>query len=307
MTSYAILTSVAEGLVLGLVCLGVFISFRILQFPDLTCDGSYALGACVGVALVNDGCDPFVGLLFVAISGALAGSVVAFLHIAFKVPAVVASILVMTAAYSVNLLTLGGHPIASIQTATPSLFQTLSAVFEKWHLPIATNGVKILFLLFFSISLIIIITLFLRTKLGLGIQTTGSNPQAAVSQAVSTSLSVWLGLALANGIIALGGGVYAQLNRFADVNMGIGTIVAALAGVFIGQAIERFACKKKHIARMLLLAVIGAVLYRFSLAITLALGIPNSMINLMSSVIVCLAVLSPSVHRDIERVLKRGT
>ncbi len=299
MTQIAFLGALEIGLVYGLVALGVFLSFRVLNFPDLTVDGSFPLGAAVTAALIVVGTDPYLATGVAMLAGALAGMVTAFLNLRFKILHLLASILTMIALYSINLRIMGRPNLALITEPT------VLTPFEGLGLP--GFYLKPLFALVVVLLVGGLLARFLASDYGLGLRATGANARMARAQGVATGRSTYVGMALSNAMVALGGALFAQMNGFADITMGTGTIVVGLAAVIVGEVVLR--------SRLILVAVVacvlGSVLYRIAIALALnadALGLQSSDLNLVTAVLVAVALILPGARNPIKALFaKAGT
>ena len=238
--------SLYEGLVFGFVAIGVYITFRVLGFPDLTVDGSFTLGAAVTAVLIANGVNPFPATLAALGVGLCAGLVTSLLNTKLRIPALLAGILVMVALYSINLRVMGGANVSLLRQVTIfSLTSQFLGLENRIAYQLAVAGVL-------TIVVFFILNWFLRTEIGLAVRATGDNEQMVRGFGVNTDMTTILGVSVSNGLVALGGAVVAQGQKFADVGMGIGMIVMGLASVIIGEALFR----PKGVAR-LLLAVLG--------------------------------------------------
>ncbi len=299
MNQIAFLGALEIGLVYGLVALGVFLSFRVLNFPDLTVDGSFPLGAAVTAALIVVGTDPYLATGVAMLAGALAGMVTAFLNLRFKILHLLASILTMIALYSINLRIMGRPNLALITEPT------VLTPFEGLGLP--GFYLKPLFALVVVLLVGGLLARFLASDYGLGLRATGANARMARAQGVATGRSTYVGMALSNAMVALGGALFAQMNGFADITMGTGTIVVGLAAVIVGEVVLR--------SRLILIAVVacvlGSVLYRIAIALALnadALGLQSSDLNLVTAVLVAVALILPGARNPIKALFaKAGT
>ena len=260
-----ILHSLEEGFLFAIMALGVYISFRVLNFPDLTVDGSYPLGAAVASVMIFRGMNPFLTLLFSALAGALAGLLTGSLHTKLKITPLLAGILTMIALYSINLRIMG-RPNISLSEYLGH--KTVVTILKGINLPIPTE--YFIPLVFFAIVMILklLLDLFLHTEIGLAIRATGDNEQMIRAEGVNTDTTKLIGLSLSNALVALSGGLFAQYQGFADVGMGIGMIIAGLASVIIGEALIR----GRTVGLMTLGALVGAVAYRLTIAGALKWG-----------------------------------
>ena len=248
--------NVAQGIIWGIMALGVYITFRILDFADLTVDGSLATGGAVAVMLIRGGMNPALALVFAFLAGMAAGFVTGILHTAFGIPGILASILTQIGLYSINLGIMGKSNQA-INVLQYKLVASLRYVTGEG------SAFFFLKLILGAVALIAIIYWFFGTELGASIRATGCNPQMASAQGIHTSFNKVLALMISNGLVGLCGGIYAQYQGAADVNMGRGAIVIGLAAVIISEVIFGKLCAGKKIAFALTLAAIffGAIIY----------------------------------------------
>ncbi|MGP5163844.1 ABC transporter permease [Arthrobacter rhombi] len=275
------LTAVELGLVYAIMALGVYLTFRILDFPDLTVDGSFTTGAAVASISIVNGMPALLATALALLAGAAAGVVTGLLHTKGKINGLLAGILTMIALYSVNLRIMG-------KANVPLLGEdTLISPLREAQL---TGGVvSILIFLVLALVLKFILDWFLHTDIGLAMQATGDNEQMIRSLGVSTDNQKILGLAISNGLVGLCGAMIAQYQGFADVGMGIGLILIGLASVIIGQAI--FGTRNIFIAT--LAVIFGAVLYRVFIQLALDAGLEPNDMKLISAVLVVLALVLP--------------
>jgi len=298
----SVITSALEqGLLYGFMVLGVFLTFRVLDFPDLTVDGSLPLGAAVTAVIVTSGHSPWLATIAGAAAGLGAGLVTGLLHLLLKSgdrnstnygPKLLAGILVMTSLYTVNLRVMGGSNI-------PLLRQT--NVFEQiggWLSVHMTGWWLILVLAILMLIVKYILDWFLHTEMGLALQATGDNEQMLRSLGVNTNVVRVIGLGLANALVALSGSLVAQYQGFADVGMGIGTIVAGLAGVIIGEVIFG----TRSISWVLFSAIGGSIVYRLLISVSLRLGIAPTDLKLFTALLVVVALSVPTVRRKVIRM-----
>ena len=278
-------TAVELGLLYAIMALGVYLTFRILDFADLTVDGSFTTGAAVVAVAIINGYDPIVATAAAFVSGMMAGAVTGVLHTKANIDGLLAGILTQIGLYSINLRIMGGANLSLLREDT--LFSALRASGQmgtnSWTGPGVLGPV--------AIVVLAIIIWFLHTDLGLAMRATGDNSEMIRSFGVSTDAQKILGLSLSNGLVALSGGLIAQYQGFADVSMGIGMIVAGLASVIIGQAI----IGRLTVFRAATAVVVGAVLYRVVIQLALQVGLnPNDM-KLISAILVVLALVLPQV------------
>ena len=286
MSLIAWMGAIETGFVYALVALGVFLSFRILDFPDLTVDGSFPLGAAVSATAIVGGWDPFLSTALAFVAGCIAGSITAWLNVRLKILNLLASILMMIALYSINLRIMGRPNVALLGE------RTVLTPFEGLGLPF-----YLLTPLVFAVVVIaamILLIRFLNSEMGLAMRATGANARMARAQGINTAAMTLLCMALSNGLVAIGGALFAQSQGSADVTMGVGTIVVGLASVIGGEAVM----STRTIARAIIACLVGAILYRVAVALALNagfLGLTASDLNLVTAVLVAAAMVLPRV------------
>ena len=299
--------SITIGLVLSLLALGSFISFRIFDFPDITAEGSFTFGAAITASLIVAGINPVAASALAFTGGLLAGSATGLIHTRFKINSLLSGILVMTSLYSVNLHVMG-------KSNVPLLSQnTLFTWFEKFSDNISgenavinligwTVAAKDLWTLLFCLLIIVVFGLlllwFFRTNIGTAMRATGDNNQMIRALGVNTKGMIIFGIALSNGFIALSGSMLAQLQGFADVQMGIGMMVWGLASVIIGEAL----ISEKSLGHLIAGAVIGAVLFRLLVAIALRWGMNPNDLKLITAAFVFLALVVPGLMKQKKKI-----
>ena len=290
MSQIALWGAVELGLVYAFVALGVYLAFRVLDFPDLTVDGTFPLGAAVTAVLIMAGFNPWLAAVVAMVAGALAGLVTAALNVRFKILNLLASILTMIALFSVNLRVMGRPNVALLSVDTMLT-------------PFYGNGlrdfmVRPLFLLVLAIVALIVVWRYLESDAGLAMRATGANARMARAQGINTDRQIYMGIALSNALVALGGALFAQTNGFADVTSGVGTIVVGLAAVIIGETL--FGTRRILIA--LIGCVMGSIVYRIAIQLALSsdsLGLQASDLNLVTAVLVTFALVLPRLKRGV--------
>jgi putative ABC transport system permease protein len=288
LSTIAFFGAVEIGLIYAFVGLGVFLSFRVLDFPDLTVDGSFPLGAGVAAVTILAGVNPWLATLIAAVAGSLAGLVTATLNQRFRILHLLASILTMIALFSVNLRIMGRPNLAILNQET-----ILTPFFGHG---LRDYLVRPLFLAVIIVIAVVLIGRFLTSDFGLAMRATGANPRMARAQGIRTELQVYSGMALSNALTAIAGALFAQTIGFADVTQGVGTIVIGLAAVIIGETLFRFG----GIMVALIGCVLGSVLYRVAIQFALSvdfLGLKASDLNLVTAVLVALALILPRLRR----------
>jgi len=292
------------GLILALVALGVFISFRVYHFPDMTAEGSITLGAAVAAALLVTGHSPVYATLAAAVAGAGAGLITGVLHTRFKINALLSGIIVMTALYSVNLHVMGKSnvPLMNVTTFADQA-AGIAAHFgtEKVLLFGREAGVRDLTLLGLSLGLValvgVLLYAFFRTHLGLAMRATGDNDQMVRALGSSDGVMLTGGLALSNALVAMAGALLAQYQGFADAQMGIGMLVWGLASVIIGEALVG----TNRFGYLLVGAVFGSVLFRLLVAVALRWGLDPNDLKLITAVFVFGALVLPGSFAKLRR------
>lgn len=288
MSQIAFWGAVELGLVYAFVGMGVYLAFRVLDFPDLTVDGSFPLGAAVTAVLIIAGVNPWLAALVAMVAGAIAGLVTAVLNVRFRILHLLASILTMIALFSVNLRVMGRPNVALINADT-----MLSPFFE---LGLSDYLVRPLFVGVLVLIALLVVWRFLESDTGLAMRATGANPRMARAQGVDTSRQIYFGMALSNALVALAGALFAQTNGFADVTSGVGTIVVGLAAVIIGETL----LGSRGILIALVGCVLGSILYRIAIQLALSsdvLGLQASDLNLVTAVLVTIALVLPRLRR----------
>ena len=296
MSQIALLGALEIGLVYGLVALGVLLSFRVLSFPDLTVDGSFPLGAAVAASAIVAGIDPYLATLLAIGAGALAGLVTAILNVRFNILHLLASILTMIALFSINLRIMGRPNIALINAPT------VLSPFEGAGL--ANSVLKPLFVGVIVLAVAALLARFLLSDYGLDMRATGANPRMARAQGIETGRAICVGMALSNAMVALAGALFAQTNGFADITIGTGTIVVGLAAVIVGETI----LPARRIGLVVLACVLGSILYRIAVALALnadVLGFQASDLNLVTAVLVGLALILPGARNPVKALVMR--
>ena len=287
------------GLIYALVALGVLISYKILDFPDLTADGSFPLGGGVCVLCILNNIDPWVATLFGMFAGAIAGVITASLHIGFKIEKLLASILMMIALYSINLRIMGKPNVSLL--GDPTVYDS---IFASDDLQLAI--VRLLIAIFVVIIAKLLFDLFFATQVGLAVRATGTNARMAKAQGIAINKMTLLGMVISNGLIALAGSLYVQSNGGFDISIGVGTIVIGLAAVIIGEAIF----SAKRIIWLTFAVIVGSILYRFFIALALnnetlnGIGLGPQDLNLITALLVVSVLVVPKFKQKFS--MKKG-
>lgn len=283
--------AVEMGLIYSLVAIGVYLSFRTLDFPDLTVDGSFPLGAAVCAAMITGGYSPMYATLCAILAGCLAGLVTAWLSTHLKMLNLLAGILTMMALYSINIRIMGKPNVALLGDAT---------IFTQFNNCLSCFGDTRFLVIFGMIVLVFLgIYWFLNTRCGLAMRSVGNNPRMGRAQGIDDKKMIWLGLSISNALVAFAGALFCQAHGFSDVNMGIGTIIIGLASVIIGEAI----LPTRKIIQCLVACIAGAIIYRIVISAALNVGdfgLLASDLNLLTALLVAGAMLLPSLKRRIK-------
>ena len=274
---------VAQGIIWGIMALGVYITFRLLDIPDMTCDGSFALGGCVcAVLIVNNNVDPLFAVLAGMCAGAIAGAVTGILTTVFEIPAILAGILTQISLWSINLRIMGKSNTPILAKAT-----VFSAVSNMTGLPQSTVAIILGILL--AVAIVAILYWFFGTEIGSALRATGNNEYMIRALGVNTNSTKMIALVLSNALIGLSGALICQSQKYADIGMGTGAIVIGLAAIVIGEVLGRL------LPGGLASAVFGSVVYFLIRAIVLQLGMDANDMKLLSAVIVAVALCVPVV------------
>ncbi|MGO3612455.1 MAG: ABC transporter permease [Leuconostoc mesenteroides] len=291
-----IVSSIGQGLLWAVLGVALFLTFRILNFPDMTVEGSFPLGASTAVAMIAHGIDPFIATIAAFLVGTIAGLITGSLYTKGKIPILLSGILVMTATLSINLRIMGSANISLLNQKSIFSIKILQ------HLPKYFDSV------FLGLVIITVITagliFFLQTELGQAFIATGDNPNMAQSIGIQTDRMTIMGLMLSNGLIAFGGAVIAQNNGYADINMGIGIIVIALASIIIGEVVFG----ELTLNERLVAVIVGSILYRLVLLAVLRLGFSTNDINLISAIVLAAAMILPQLRHalNLDKIIKKG-
>lgn len=290
MSAFAFFGALEIGLLYGLVALGVYLTFRVLDFPDLSVDGSFPMGAAVAATAIVSGINPWVATFMAIIAGAATGWVTAFLAVRCGILHLLASILTMIAAFSINIRIMGRPNVALLGE------ETILTPFEMIGDPMLVRplivGVLVLISAWFVVRL-------LNSDFGLGLRATGVNARMVSAQGASTAFYTYFGLALSNGFVGFAGALFAQTNSFADVTSGVGTIVVGLAAVILGQTL----IPGRRIWVAVVAVIVGSVLYRLAVAFALStgmFGLQASDLNLVTAVLVAAALIAPKIKGNLK-------
>ncbi len=280
----------AQGMVWGLMALGVYITYRLLDFADLTVDGSLATGGAVAVMLIRGGMNPWLALIFAFLAGMAAGLVTGILHTALGIPGILASILTQISLYSINLNIMG----CSNQAVSVDKYPLVVSLRYLSDSPETKTKIFVTCILF-CLAVVALLYWYFGTEQGHAIRATGCNQQMARAQGINTNFHTVLALMISNGLVGLSGGLYAQYQGASDVNMGRGAIVIGLAAVIIGEVVFGKLCagKKFSFAYTLLSVIAGAIIYYIVMNVVLWLKLPSDDLKLFSAIVVAIFLAIP--------------
>ncbi|TXJ28609.1 ABC transporter permease [Brachyspira aalborgi] len=290
----AIQGAASQGIIWGIMTLGVYITFKVLDFPDLTVDGSFALGGAVSAILISNGMNPFITLFFSFLAGSLAGLATGILNTKLQIPGILAGILTMIALYSINIRVMGGRP------NIPLLGMATSLTIIQNILSLSKVVSDLLVGFVFSVFIVLIMYWFFGTEMGCAIRATGNNEKMIRALGVDTNIMKTIGLMISNALVSLSGALVTQSQGYADVGMGTGTIVIGLASVIIGEVIfgNRF-----NFLYKLSSIVMGSIIYRIIIAIVLQLGLKATDLKLLTAIIVAIALSVPVLNKKANKIL----
>lgn len=279
--------AIEQGCIYSLVALSLYLSYRTLEIADLTVDGSFTLGAAASAALTLAG-HPLLGLLAALLTGSLAGIATALLQTKLAVQPILAGIITMTALYSINLRVMGGRanlPLLRTETVYTRFAGLLPSALQPWG--------KLLLSLLLVLVLAIGLCLFLRTRLGLSIRATGDSPTMVRASSINPAFTITVGLAMANALAALSGGLLAQYQLFSEITLGTGMVVIGLASLIIGEVLVDFLVRMPSVRTAIAGAILGSILYRIIIAMALSSAVTTSDLKLVSALIVTAAISLP--------------
>ncbi|MGA9518839.1 MAG: ABC transporter permease [Trichococcus sp.] len=278
-----IISAVSQGLLWSILALGLFVSFRILDLADMTTEGSFPLGAAVAVQAITLGANPYIAIIFAIIAGSSAGLITGFLITKLQIPSLLAGILTMTGLYSINLRVMGRANISLLGK------DTIFTVFQNMNLPRHFDTIAL------GMTVVVLIiglyVIFFKTEFGQAVIATGDNEAMARSLGISTNTMKIVGLMISNGIVALAGSIIAQDNGYADISMGIGTIVIGLASIIIGEVLFTNVSFKMRLVCLML----GSVLYRLIMVMVLEAGMNPNDFKLISAVLLTFFLALPKI------------
>jgi putative ABC transport system permease protein len=299
MSLFAFLGTLEIGLIYGLVALGVYLTFRVLDFPDLTVDGSFPMGGAVAATAIIAGVNPWLATVLAILAGGACGLVTAFLAVRCGILHLLASILTMIAAFSINIRIMGRPNIALLGERT--IFSSI----EKFGIDPLYGNLGMIFVIVLLVALVTI--RLLSSDFGLALRATGVNNAMVAAQGGSVGFYTYVGLALSNGLVGLAGALFTMSNSFADVTSGVGTIVVGLAAVILGQTL----LSGRQLWVAILAVILGSILYRLAVAFALSsgmFGMQASDLNLITAVLVAAALIVPKMKGKVRaKMAKRGS
>lgn len=286
--------AVAQGLIWGVMAIGVYITYKILDIADLTVDGSICTGATVCTMLMINGVPVWLALIAAALSGILAGALTGALHILLGIPAILSGILTQLVLWSVNLKIMG-------KANQPLSARNYAVLLSQMDIPMS-----IVILLICAVLLVTLLYLFFGTELGAGIRATGINPAMSRAQGINTNVTKLIGLALSNGIVAFSGALLCQYQGYADINMGKGAVVIGLAAVVIGEAV--ISKLPPNFAIRLSGVMVGAIIYYIVYQIIIFIGLDTDLLKMFSAIVVAIFLGAPYVKKQIasRRGIQKG-
>ncbi len=285
------MSAVELGMLYTLLTLGLFISYRILDIPDLTVDGSFTLGAAVSVVITMKG-NPELGLLGAVCAGILAGMVTAILQTKLKIQPILAGILTMTGLYSINIMVMGGNKSNLSLLGEATVFTKVNDILQTEYAGFIVGGLVL-------ILVGVLLALFLNTNVGLAIRATGDNEDMVRSSSINVDRMKIIGLAIANALVALSGALVAQKQAFVDAGMGTGMVVIGIASLIIGEVIVDIFVKQRGIKANIFAALLGSIIYRLIISVALCVNISATSMKLVTAIIVALAISYPVIKSGI--------
>lgn len=279
--------AISLGLLWGVMTIGVYITYRILDIADLTVEGSITMGAAIAARLISMGYNPYLGTLIALLGGMLAGLVTGFIHTKLKIPALLSGILTMIALYSINLRIMAKANISLLR------MDNVFTIFER--IGLERTWAVIVFGIIISAILVASLYWFFGTEIGSALRATGNNPKMVRAQGINTDNMIILGLVVSNGLVAFSGALIAQNQAFSDIQMGTGSIVIGLASVIIGEVLFG----RRNFLMKLISLIFGAISYRLIIALVLKLGMPSNDLKLFTAITVAFALALPMIQEKL--------
>lgn len=286
--SYLLTDALELGLIWSLLALGIFVSFKILDYADMTCESSFALGGAVSATLIINGVNPFIALLCGSISSFLAGIITGLLHVKLKIPALLSGIITMIGLYSINLRVMMNKANLSLINQD-TIFSLININFSTPQIGRIIVSVVLVIFIFF------VLYYFFGTEIGMSLRATGMNMNMAKASGINTSIMIVIGLGISNGLIGLSGALLTQSQGFADINMGRGVIIIGLAAIIIGEVIFG----KRTFKNRLISTILGTFLYYVLLGVAMRLGLDPNDLKLLSAILIIVILASPLIKKKI--------
>ncbi|HHU21352.1 MAG TPA: ABC transporter permease [Acholeplasma sp.] len=296
--------SLQEGLAYAILVIGVFISFRMLDFADMTCEGSLTMGAAITMVMITSGINPILSVLVAFVLGTIAGIITALLHTKLKIPPLLAGIIMMTALYSINLQVIQGGRSTVIMTygETKTIFSFLENMIPSTSFITNFQSSKLIVLTLVLILVFFAIYYFFGTEIGMSIRSTGMNKDMSKAMGINTDLMIIIGLALSNGLIALSGSLIAQKNGSSNMDIGRGTLVIGLAAIILGEAIFG----KRTFKNWLISVILGSFIYQIIVAIAInVFGLNPNFLKLIQAVLIVAILAIPLIKSQIKKFKTR--
>lgn len=294
-------SGINQGLVFAVMALGVYLTYKILDYADLTVDGSFATGASVCAMFITNEMNPFLSLIVALIFGALTGLVTSILHTKLRIPSLLSGIITQIALYSINLRIMGRWTQPKSNISLLRVDTVFSIIENKFGL----SDLNAQFILLVAIIVVIVAVLcwFLQTEIGFALRATGSNQRMIRALGVNTDNTIIIALVMSNALVALGGALFSMQQGYADITMGSGTIITGLAAVILGDEVFR----GKSIPQMLIATVLGSILYSLFIAFAYDLGMPTTDLSLAKALILIVALSLPTTRKRLSKVFKKST
>lgn len=289
--------AVGQGLVWGIMAIGLYITFKVLDVADLTVDGSICTGAAVCTVLITNGVNVWVAMICAIVAGMIAGFITGMLHTTLGIPAILAGILTQLMLWSVNLLVMGGKANIALSRFKYGDKVLISAGSSDIYMTLAILAV-------FVVVIVALLYWFFGTEMGMSLRSTGCNLEMSRAQGINTNFTKVFGLALSNGVVALAGALLAQQQGAADINMGRGAIVIGLAAVIVGEAL--FQKKTTNFALRLLFVVCGAIIYWLVFQTVIFIGLPSELLKMLSAIVVALFLGVPYLKKHLTKKKRKG-
>lgn len=308
---YYILIDVLQfGLPYCLLALGIFISYRQLDFADLGAEGTFTLGGAVVAVCLTKALDPFVSTIIATLAGFTAGIITGLLHTKCKIPGLLSGIITMTSLFSINMFIMGFGSENNTSGYSSNVYlngnnidgEPIKTIFDTFLSVFDTRFYNIILIELIVVIVVVILSyFFFGTEIGMSIRSTGMNPKMSRAQGINTNLMIILGLGLSNALISMGGALFSQVNGSASTNMGVGVLVIGLSSIIIGEAVFG----KRTFKNWIISVTLGAIVYNTIVRIAIALGLPNYLLKLLYALLITIVLIIPLVKKSIENANKK--